>query len=59
MNFSDSPLNCIFESENFKFPFRTENGLTRSTEMQKIKLKKILGNLLDMSRKLKMNGMVI
>ena len=59
MNFSDSPLNCIFESENFKFPFRTENGLTRSTEMQKIKLKKILGNLLDMLRKLKMNGMVI
>ena len=59
MNFSDSPLNCIFESENFKFPFRTENGLTRSTEMQKIKLKKILGNLLDMLQKLKMNGMVI
>ena len=59
MNFSDSPLNCIFESENFKFPFRTENRLTRRTEMQKIKLKKILGNLLDMLRKLKMNGMVI
>ena len=59
MNFSDSPLNCIFEAENFKFPFRTENGLTRSTEMQKIKLKKMLGNLLDMLRKLKMNGMVI
>ena len=55
-NFVESSLHHIFKSENFTFP--TKNSLLGSA-MRKIKLKKILGNLLDKLRKLYMNGVVI
>ena len=55
-NFFESSLHHIFKSENFRFP--TKNSLLGSA-MRKIKLEKILGNLLDKLRKLCMNGVVI
>ena len=55
-NFFESSLHHNFKSENFRFP--TKNSLLGSA-MRKIKLKKILGNLLDKLRKLCMNGVVI
>ena len=43
----------LLESEYFKFPFSTKNGLYNSgSEKQKIKLQKTPGNLLDKLRKL-------
>ena len=55
-NFFESSLHHIFKSENFTFP--TKNSLLGSA-MRKIKLKKILRNLLDEILKLCMNGVVI
>ena len=40
-NFSDSYLNHIFESENFRFPFSTKNIHFSGSELRKIKLQKI------------------
>ena len=48
-NFSDSYLNHIFESQNFRFPFSAKTTLLGS-EMSKINLQKIVGNLLDKFR---------
>ena len=48
-NFSDSSFHLIFESENPNL----------GSEMWKMKLQKILGNLLDELPKLYMNGTVI
>ena len=47
------------ESENFNFPFFYEKKPNRGSEMLKIKLQKILGNLLNELRNLYMNGTVI
>ena len=58
-NFSDSSFHHIFESENFNFPFFYEKKPNRGSEMLKIKLQKILGNLLNELRNLYMNGKVI
>ena len=58
-NFSDSYLNHIFESENFRFLSSTKDGITWGSEMSKIKLQRIVGNLLDKFRQLYMNGTVI
>ena len=60
-SFSDSSLQRIFESENFRFPFSTvKNSLTWGMKWDwKIELQKIVGNLLDKLRKLYMNGTVI
>ena len=49
----------MFESENFRFPFSTKNSLTWGVKCGKIKLQKILGNLLDELRNLYVNGTVI
>ena len=45
--FSDLSLHCIFESENFRFPFLYENSLTWEVKCE-IKLA-IVGILLDIS----------
>ena len=45
-NFSDYSFHRIFESENFRFPF-CEKTLNPGSEMQKFKLQKMAGNLLD------------
>ena len=58
-SFSDSSVHRIFDSENVRFPFSTKNSLTLESEMGKIKLQKIVGNLLDKLRKLYRNGTVI
>ena len=58
-NFSDSSLHRLFESETFRFPFSTKKQTNLGTEIRKIKLQKIVENLLDMLRKLYMNGTVI
>ena len=58
-NFSDSYLNHIFESENFRFPFFYEKQQYLMSEMWRIKLRKIVGDLLDKFPKLYMNGTVI
>ena len=47
-NFSDCSFYHIFESEKFRTPFSTKNSLTWGVKFKKIKLKKIVGNLLDM-----------
>ena len=39
-------LHQIYESENFRFPFFYEKKPNLGSEMQKIKLQKIVGNLL-------------
>ena len=39
-------LHQIYESENFRFPFFYEKKPNLGSEMQKIKLQKIAGNLL-------------
>ena len=54
-NFFYSFFHRIFESENFTFPFSAK----LSSEMRKINLQKIVGNLLDKLRKLYMSGTVI
>ena len=58
-SFSDSSAHRIFDSENVRFPFSTKNSLTLQSEMGKIELQKIVGNLLDKRRKLSRNGTVI
>ena len=45
-NFSDSSIHRIFESENFRFPFPVKKKLNPGSEMQKIKLQEMVGNLL-------------
>ena len=35
-NFSDSSLHHIFESENFRFPFCTENSLSWAVKCEKL-----------------------
>ena len=58
-NFSDSSLNHIFESENFRFPFLYKRWPNLGSEMWKIKIQKVKGNLLEKLRKLyvhKRNG---
>ena len=45
-NFSDSSIHRIFESENFRFPFSVKKKLNPGSEMQKIKLQEMVGNLL-------------
>ena len=49
-NFSDSSFHHIFESEKFRIPFSTKNSLTWGSEMQKIKLKKMVGNIENCTR---------
>ena len=49
-NFSDSSFHLIFESEKFRIPFSTKNILTWGSEMQKIKLKKMVGNIENCTR---------
>ena len=39
-NFSDSSLHCIFESENFRFPFSTKNRLTWGLKCEKLNFRK-------------------
>ena len=58
-NFSDSSLHHIFESQNFRFPFFYEKQPKLESEMWKIKLHKIVGNLLDKRRKMDVDGTVI
>ena len=53
-SFPDSSLHRIFDSD-----FLYEKGANTESEMGKIKLQKIVGNLLIKLRKLYMNGMVI
>ena len=53
--FSDSSLHRIFQSENFRFRFFYKNSSTGNWNV-KIKLQKIVGNLLDKLLKLCMNG---
>ena len=58
-NFSDCSLNHIFKSENFKFPFLYKRWPNLGSEMWKIKIQKVKGNLLEKLRKLyvhKRNG---
>ena len=50
--FFDSSLHHIFESENLRFPFSYEKWSNLGCEVEKIKLHKIAGNLLDKLRKL-------
>ena len=61
LEFLPGKSNHMFESENFRFPSSTkdlgknwENYF--ASEMSKIKLQKIVGNLLDKFGKLYMNG---
>ena len=58
-NSSYSSLCHICESKNLRFPFLYEKYHNLGSEMWKIKLEKIVGNLLDNRRKLYMNGTVI
>ena len=58
-NSSYSSLCHICESKNLRFPFLYEKYHNLGSEMRKIKLEKIVGNLLDKRRKLYMNGTVI
>ena len=54
------PLSIAFlESEHFRFPFSTNKRLTWVLKCEKFIMQKIVGNLLDMLRKLYMNGTVI
>ena len=46
-NFSESSFHHIFETENFTFPFVYEKSPNQRSEMWKIKLQKIKGDLLD------------
>ena len=39
-NFSDSSLHRTFESENFRFPFSTKNGLTWGLKCEKLNFRK-------------------
>ena len=55
--FSDSFFNRIFDSENFCF--LCEKLLNLGSETWKIKLQRIVGNLLDKLWKLYMDGTVI
>ena len=55
-NFTDSFLHHILESESFRLPFFYEKYNNLWSEMWKIKLQKIVGNLLDKPRKLYMNA---
>ena len=58
-NFSDSSPHYVFESENFRFPFLYKKWPKMGSEMWKIKIQKVKGNLLDKLRKLyvhKRNG---
>ena len=49
-------LSIIFESENIRFPFPTKISLTYGSKICKIKLQKIVGNILDKLWKLYLNG---
>ena len=58
--FLDSSPCRIFDDENCWFSFSTKNNLPcKGSEMRKIKLQKIVGNLLDKLRNLYANGTVI
>ena len=58
-NFSNSYLNHIFESEDFRSPFFFyEKQHYLGSEMWKTKLQKIVGNLPDKFRKFYINGTV-
>ena len=39
-NFSDSHLNHIFESENFRFPFSTKNSISSGVKCEKLSFRK-------------------
>ena len=58
-NFPDSSLHHIFEYENFRCPFILRKIAFPGEQNAKIKLQKIVGNLLERLRKLYMNGRVI
>ena len=45
MNFPNSSVHHIFQPENFYFSFFDEKQPNLASEMRKIKLQKILGNL--------------
>ena len=53
------PLCIAFSIPNISSFFFYEKKLNLGSDMGKIKLQKIIGNLLDKLRKLYMNGMVI
>ena len=55
-HFSDSFPHHIFESWSFSFPFFIEKRPKLGSDMWKIKLQKIVGNLLGKLRKLFMNS---
>ena len=58
--FSDSSLNHIFESKNFRFPsMRAQQIAYLGSYMRKIKLQQIVRNSFDKLRKLYLNGTVI
>ena len=57
-NFSNSSLHPVFESENFRFPFNYEKWPNLGSKMWKIRLQKIVADLLEKLRKLYMNGTV-
>ena len=40
-NFSDSPLNDIFESENFRFFFSAKNSVTLGVKYEKLSFRKL------------------
>ena len=42
-SFSDSFLHCIFDSENFRFPFSTKNNLTWRVKWEKWNFRKSYG----------------
>ena len=48
--FSDPCLHHIFESENFTFPILHEKYPNLGSEMWKVKLQKIVGNLLVLDK---------
>ena len=39
-SFSDSSLHCIFDSENFRFPFSTKNSLNWGVKWEKLNFRK-------------------
>ena len=51
-NFSNSSLHGIFQSENFRISLYYEKKTNLESEMQKVNLQKIVGNLLVKLRKL-------
>ena len=55
-NFSDSFLDQIFESENFRFSFPTKNNLTWGTKWERLNFRR---NSYDKLRNFYMNGKVI